>query len=161
MPPSHPASSPGCSWGSPVASVASRSSPPSTRSAVAPSARVRNCPDGSNLASERAAVDLAVPFSPRISTPPIRGEMASSVSASRSCDWPTIAVNGNNCESMPASSGAGGGVRSRRVRCSAGGPALCPRLWGASLGRMGSRTVSRGIRRETMMMPMCCRCMPA
>ena len=35
-----------------------------------------------------------MPFSPRISTPPISGRTAHSTSASRSCSWPTIALNG-------------------------------------------------------------------
>ena len=50
---------------------------------------------GSSAASARAAVDLAVPRSPRIKTPPIRGLTAFSVSARRMRSCPTIAVNGN------------------------------------------------------------------
>src|SRR5574339_1137506 len=49
---------------------------------------------GSRAASEREAVDLAVPRSPRIKTPPMRVSTAFKMSARliRSC--PTIAVNG-------------------------------------------------------------------
>src|SRR5438270_1289438 len=57
------------------------------------------CWSGSSRASARTAVDLAVPFSPRISTPPIAGLMALRTRASfmRSC--PTIAVKGNEYRS--------------------------------------------------------------
>ena len=43
---------------------------------------------------ERTAVDLAVPFLPRISTPPILGLMALSMRARFMAVWPTMAVNG-------------------------------------------------------------------
>ena len=48
------------------------------------------------LASARAAVDFAVPFSPRISMPPMPGSMASSSNANfmRSC--PRIALKGKS-----------------------------------------------------------------
>ncbi len=49
---------------------------------------------GSSRASARTAVDLPVPFSPRISTPPMDGLMALSTSASFIFSWPTMAVNG-------------------------------------------------------------------
>jgi len=59
-------------------------------------------PDGSAVARDadgydghaRAAVDFAVPRSPRIKTPPIRGLTAFNTSARRMRSWPTIAVNG-------------------------------------------------------------------
>ena len=40
-------------------------------------------------------MDLAVPFLPRIKTPPIFGFMVFSSKASFMFDWPTMAVNGN------------------------------------------------------------------
>jgi hypothetical protein len=46
---------------------------------------------GSSAARARAAVDLAVPRSPRISTPPICGLMALRMSARFMRSWPTIA----------------------------------------------------------------------
>src|SRR5215207_2551177 len=49
---------------------------------------------GSNAASARAAVDLAVPRSPRISTPPMRVSTAFKMSARLMRSCPTIAVNG-------------------------------------------------------------------
>ena len=49
---------------------------------------------GSKAARARAAVDLAVPRSPRMSTPPMRGSTALSTRARRMRSWPTIAVNG-------------------------------------------------------------------
>ncbi len=49
---------------------------------------------GSSADSARTAVDLAVPFSPRTSTPPTAGLTAFSRSASRRSVWPTTAVNG-------------------------------------------------------------------
>ena len=49
---------------------------------------------GSSAARERAAVDLAVPFSPRISTPPIAGLTALSARASFILSCPTMAVKG-------------------------------------------------------------------
>ena len=48
----------------------------------------------STCARPRTAVDFAVPFSPRISTPPISGRTAHSTSASRSRSCPTMALNG-------------------------------------------------------------------
>ena len=50
---------------------------------------------GSTAVSARTAVDLAVPFSPRTSTPPIAGETALSMSASRMSSIATMALNGN------------------------------------------------------------------
>src|SRR6185503_8089074 len=49
---------------------------------------------GSNAANARAAVDLAVPRSPRIKTPPMRVSTAFRMSARRMRSCPTIAVNG-------------------------------------------------------------------
>ena len=49
---------------------------------------------GSSAARARTAVDLAVPFSPRTSTPPIAGETALSSSASRMSAMPSTALNG-------------------------------------------------------------------
>ncbi len=49
---------------------------------------------GSSPASARTMVDLAVPFSPRTSTPPTCGETAFSSSASRRSSMPTTAVKG-------------------------------------------------------------------
>jgi len=50
---------------------------------------------GSRAARARAAVDLAVPRSPRMSTPPIWGLMAFSIRARRIFSWPTMALKGN------------------------------------------------------------------
>ncbi len=49
---------------------------------------------GSKAARARAAVDLAVPRSPRIRTPPMRGSTALRIRARRMRCCPTIAVNG-------------------------------------------------------------------
>ena len=49
---------------------------------------------GAGSARARAAVDLAVPRSPRISTPPMRGLTALRMSARRIRFWPTMAVKG-------------------------------------------------------------------
>src|SRR6266851_153860 len=49
---------------------------------------------GRSLASARTAVDLPVPFSPRMRTPPIVGTMALRINASFIDSWPTIAVKG-------------------------------------------------------------------
>ena len=49
---------------------------------------------GSTAARARTAVDLAVPFSPRTSTPPIAGDTALSTSARRRSSIPTMALNG-------------------------------------------------------------------
>src|SRR5438874_4915846 len=54
---------------------------------------------GSSLASPRTAVDLPVPFSPRMSTPPMVGTIAFRIRASFIESWPTIAVNGKECRS--------------------------------------------------------------
>ena len=61
--------------------------PPDVAASAAPTA-------ANTCASARTAVDFAVPFSPRISTPPISGRTAHNKSASRSRSWPTIALNG-------------------------------------------------------------------
>ena len=49
---------------------------------------------GSRAAQGARAVDLAVPFSPRISTPPIAGLTAFSSSAIFIRSWPTMALKG-------------------------------------------------------------------
>jgi hypothetical protein len=49
---------------------------------------------GSSAARPRTAVDLAVPFSPRTSTPPMAGDTALSSSASRISSAPSTAENG-------------------------------------------------------------------
>src|SRR5471032_1738590 len=49
---------------------------------------------GRMSASARAAVLLAVPLSPRISTPPMLGSTAHNSSAVCSLGWPTTAANG-------------------------------------------------------------------
>src|SRR3982074_3695176 len=49
---------------------------------------------GRRRARARTAVDLAVPFSPRMRTPPMAGLTALSSSASRIRSWPTMAVKG-------------------------------------------------------------------
>jgi hypothetical protein len=49
---------------------------------------------GSSAANARAAVDLAVPRSPRISTPPMLLEIAFKISARFMRSWPTMAVKG-------------------------------------------------------------------
>src|SRR5205823_4437383 len=54
---------------------------------------------GSSRARARTAVDLPVPFSPRISTPPIVGTMAFRIRASFIDSWPTMAVKGYECRS--------------------------------------------------------------
>ena len=46
------------------------------------------------LEGKHAAVDFAVPFSPRINTPPMRGLIAFNTSARFSRSWPTRALNG-------------------------------------------------------------------
>src|ERR1019366_6855447 len=51
---------------------------------------------GSSAARPRTAVDLAVPFSPRTSTPPIAGDTAFRIRASRMDSEPTTAVNGKS-----------------------------------------------------------------
>ena len=58
---------------------------------------------GSTAASARTAVDFAVPFSPRTSTPPIAGDTALSTSASRRSSIPTIALNGYAAHWLPPS----------------------------------------------------------
>ena len=63
---------------------------------------------GSSAASARTAVDLAVPFSPRTSTPPTPGCTALSSSASRRSSWPTTAENGK-CPGNEECEGAGTG----------------------------------------------------
>ena len=50
---------------------------------------------GSNAANDRTAVDFAVPFLPRIRTPPILGFIVLSKRARFIASWPTIALNGN------------------------------------------------------------------
>src|SRR5579864_958061 len=55
---------------------------------------------GSSRARARTAVDFPVPFSPRISTPPIVGLIAFRTRASFICSWPTIAVNGHEYRSI-------------------------------------------------------------
>lgn len=64
-------------------------------------APVSSTTGGSSWASARTTVDLAVPFSPRTSTPPMPGCTAHKISASCSRSCPTTAENGN-----PASSPA-------------------------------------------------------
>ena len=54
---------------------------------------------GRSAASARTAVDFAVPFSPRTSTPPTPGCTALSSSARRRSSWPTTAENGNRTTS--------------------------------------------------------------
>jgi hypothetical protein len=49
---------------------------------------------GNNSARPRAAVDLAVPFSPLINTPPIRGLMALRTRANFNRSCPTRAAKG-------------------------------------------------------------------
>ncbi len=56
------------------------------------SSTTRTC--GKRAAKARAAVDLAVPRSPRIRTPPMRVSTAFRISARRMRSWPTMAVNG-------------------------------------------------------------------
>ena len=51
---------------------------------------------GNRFAKARTAVDLAVPFSPSINTPPMDGLIALSNRANFIFSWPTIAVNGYN-----------------------------------------------------------------
>jgi hypothetical protein len=52
------------------------------------------CTFGSKAANARAAVDFAVPLSPRINTPPIRGLIAFRINARSIRSCPTIAVKG-------------------------------------------------------------------
>ena len=49
---------------------------------------------GSSAASARAAVDLPVPRSPRMSTPPMRMSIALRIRARFMRSWPTMAVKG-------------------------------------------------------------------
>jgi hypothetical protein len=49
---------------------------------------------GKRRASARTAVDFAVPFSPRTSTPPTSGETAFRRRASFRSSWPTMAEKG-------------------------------------------------------------------
>jgi hypothetical protein len=49
---------------------------------------------GSTEARPRTIVDLAVPFSPRTSTPPTAGEMVVRMSASAMSSAPTTALKG-------------------------------------------------------------------
>ena len=53
---------------------------------------------GNRLASPRARVDLALPLSPRSSTPPMRRSIALSSNASFACCWPTTAEKGNRSD---------------------------------------------------------------
>ena len=57
---------------------------------------------GSSAASARTAVDFAVPFSPRTSTPPTPGCTALSSNARRRSSWPTTAENGNRTTALPS-----------------------------------------------------------
>ena len=87
-PPCARASRPGENACSPSRSTRCRSSDPTTRSSVAPIGNSTSAESASTAESTwarpRTAVDFAVPFSPRISTPPISGRTAQSTSASRS-----------------------------------------------------------------------------
>src|SRR5690606_22452978 len=71
---------------------------PTTRSSVALTGKLTTRSPGIKSASARTAVDLAVPFSPRINTPPrlILTRLSSSPFFIISC--PTIAANGNTSE---------------------------------------------------------------
>ncbi len=55
---------------------------------------------GSSFAKARAAVDFAVPRSPMINTPPMRGSTAFKISARFIFSCPTMAVNGNKYRFM-------------------------------------------------------------
>ena len=66
---------------------------------------------GRTAVSARTAVDFAVPFSPRTSTPPIAGEIALRMSASRMSSMATMALNGNW---VTATALQPAGIRARR-----------------------------------------------
>ena len=68
---------------------------------------------GSSPARARTAVDLAVPRSPRISTPPIAGLTALRTRAVFIWSWPTRAVNGRT---------SGFAIRPIVARTEGGGP---------------------------------------
>src|SRR3954468_24696775 len=93
--------------------------------------------------SARTAVDFAVPFSPRISTPPIAGEIAARISASWRSSMPTTAVNGNPVEAEAGRIGSGSlrraGVHARHA--SYAGPHRGP---ADDCGCPGSRAPSPG-----------------
>ena len=91
---------------------------------------------GSSLASARTAVDLPVPFSPRMSTPPIVGTIAFRIRASFIDSWPTIAVKGNECRSRVTltykrigASSSRIGSRSRSFRAQAISSGFASKLW--------------------------------
>ena len=75
---------------------------------------------GSSAASARTAVDFAVPFSPRTSTPPTPGCTALSSNASRRSSWPTTAENGNRTRRRRSTRRAAL-WRSRARACQTGG----------------------------------------
>jgi hypothetical protein len=80
------------SAGQPVAAVVAQESWPFGSHANGQSATTWI--SGSSAASARAAVDLAVPRSPRISTPPMPLLMALRMRARFILSWPTMAVKG-------------------------------------------------------------------
>ncbi len=71
---------------------------------------------GSTAASPRTAVVLAVPFSPRTSTPPTSGATAARIRASNRSSEPTMADNGYCC-----------GIRGSRTHCQLVGERGCAR----------------------------------
>src|SRR5205807_8575120 len=70
---------------------------------------------GSSRARARTAVDFAVPFSPRMSTPPIAGLIALSTSDCFIDSWPTSAVKGKMVRAGPEFSFMGG-ILAERAR---------------------------------------------
>src|SRR6267378_2134607 len=101
-PPSARASRPDRNSELPSCNTREISSDPTTRSSVAPRGSSTNgaaFPSdvlGRSAARPRAAVLLAVPLSPVISTPPIVGSTATSTSASFKSSCPTTAENGKS-----------------------------------------------------------------
>ncbi len=121
-PPCARASRPGENACSPSRNTFCRSSEPTTRSSVAPmgssTSRASSSTSRSTAARPRTAVDFAVPFSPRISTPPISGRTAHNTRASRSRSCPTSALNGYSTvtRDSPAAPSARAGCRRRETR---------------------------------------------
>src|SRR3990172_2485263 len=109
---------------------------------------------GNSAASARAAVDLAVPRSPRIRTPPMRGLTAFRTRARHMRSWPTMAVRGKTTGTrdlqrgiIPPSHGLFEEVPcpSRRILRRAGyeGLGFAPKVYKSSLPPYNARTLSR------------------
>ena len=97
-PPFASLSKPGWYSAWPVVNTRSTSIEPTTRSSVAPNGRLTTFAFGSGSIREKArtVVVFAVPFSPRTTTPPMRGEIAVKISANFSWSCPTTALKGKS-----------------------------------------------------------------